>query len=757
MERIYWVGPRQSDINNAGIKFAGSITIYGDNTNGNVAYCQNSNIRINHNIINSDLVHFIATNVKEICNKYPHSQFLFYNPISAYQYDDTVLKHVIGLNSYELLDMLSDKIRCKMNLAGIVETTPYITLNGSKCSFSTIRKYFPDSKEYVLQKKYSSGGEGTFLIRGDNDISASINNNDEYLISPYYRESIPINIHIAILGNQIVTFPPSIQIITNRQNHILYQGADFICYDLLSHELKTKVRNISLKIGNYCKQQGFKGILGIDYLYHDKQLYFMEINPRFQASSHLLNKGLQESNQNSLFSIQLQAFGLMPLCKIKSFKVPYSNYTFTSSNISTIRLQKVLKSVKSENIQMDGYSFQKNVTYEENAYLCRCIFDENICAPNRNSIVLHPNFYTEDSFQKLFWQYKNQKEYIKFALLNHGVTFSDEALIFAKEQGTIRDAVFDAIDIVIFDNISVNVPYKCKFVSFSPFEIKVHDRKFILFWDANKICDIEISFMPTSLLNRTTKSGIPYDAIINLANDRIRINPAPICVYKKEGKACKFCNLPLENAVYDINDIIETIDYCLEKVEFRHFLIGGGTYSLAGGWDIILKIATYIRSRSNKDIYLMSIPPQDISILDKLKKAGITEVAFNLEVFDRELAKLIMPGKGYIELNTYIEAFKHAVQLWGKTGCVRSLLIYGFDTNDIFLEGIEKLCQLGVEPIISIFRPLANTEYFVLNPPTTLDIFKTYQKCIEIVKRYNLSLGPDCPQCQNNTLSYTDM
>lgn len=76
MERIYWVGPRQSDINNAGIKFAGSITIYGDNTNGNVAYCQNSNIRINHNIINSDLVHFIATNVKEICNKYPHSQFL---------------------------------------------------------------------------------------------------------------------------------------------------------------------------------------------------------------------------------------------------------------------------------------------------------------------------------------------------------------------------------------------------------------------------------------------------------------------------------------------------------------------------------------------------------------------------------------------------------------------------------------------------------------------------------------------------------
>ena len=115
-----------------------------------------------------------------------------------------------------------------------------------------------------------------------------------------------------------------------------------------------------------------------------------------------------------------------------------------------------------------------------------------------------------------------------------------------------------------------------------------------------------------------------------------------------------------------------------------------------------------------------------------------------------------MPGKGKIALSQYLSAFEHSIKLWGNTGNVRSLLIYGFDSDSNFLNGIESLCKLGVEPIISIFRPLDNTELLFLNPPQTLDICEIYQKCKEITEKYSLILGPDCPQCQNNTLSYTD-
>lgn len=756
MSNIYWVGPRQSDIEGIDEYFAGSVTIYGDNTNGNIAYCKTHNCRINHNVDNFDCNLFFQNKLDEICQIDPDSKFLFYNFSYAYQFNNNIKEHIIGLNSFGLLDKLSDKIRCRVLLKNLVPTVPFVTLKGNECSYSNICNYFRGYEEYVIQKKYSSGGEGTFIINSTSNLSGYVNNSDEYLVSPYFRESIPLNVHIAIVEGSVILFPPSIQIVTENQGYLLYSGADFMCFDFLPMEMIQNIENASMKIGEFLCKNGYKGVLGIDFLISNQTLYFTEINPRFQASSQLLNRGLLESNQSSLFDIHMQAFGLCPVKKIQRFIVPYSNYVFTANNISSLRLQKVLTSGEINKIQMDGYDITTAIPYEKNAYLCRCIFDRNICAINRNEVRLHPNFFIEE-IRSLLFENTHYKEYIKFALLNHGMTLSTEALMLASTRGTIREAVFDAIDIVIFNGVYVNVPINCKYVSLSPFTIDVIDNRFILFWEEIEICEVLISFMPNELVNKMTRSGVPYDAIINLANDRIRINPAPVCIYKLQKKQCKFCNLPTENITYGIDDIKEVIDYCLENVDFEHFLIGGGTYSLNGGWDIILNITRYIRAKCNKNIYLMSIPPKENSVLDELKAAGITEVAFNLEMFDRKLAADLMPGKGSIQLSQYMSTFKHSIKLWGKTGCVRSLLIYGFDSDDIFLDGIEQLCCLGVEPIISIFRPLENTELIIQNPPATADIITIYQESQKIAQRYSLILGPDCPQCQNNTLSYTEV
>ena len=49
MGNLYWVGPRQSDIDDTGALFRGSITIFGDNKKkNNTSYCDNLK-RINHN------------------------------------------------------------------------------------------------------------------------------------------------------------------------------------------------------------------------------------------------------------------------------------------------------------------------------------------------------------------------------------------------------------------------------------------------------------------------------------------------------------------------------------------------------------------------------------------------------------------------------------------------------------------------------------------------------------------------------------
>ena len=407
-------------------------------------------------------------------------------------------------------------------------------------------------------------------------------------------------------------------------------------------------------------------------------------------------------------------------------------------------------------IQLDGYCTKSLLADENNIYLFRCIFSRNICTLSCNKVILHPNIYTNSLLDLLNCDTKHFQAYTKFALLNHGVTLTPEAIRYVQKLGTIKDAVFDAIDITIFKKLKVNVPISCKFNSLSPFTITVINGVLVLLYEEKILSKVEIDLIPNCLINKKTASGVSYEAIINIATDRIRINPAPICIFKSEGTSCHFCNLPEQNEHYNINDIFEVIDYCLENVEFRHFLIGGGTYSLEGGWNIIIEISQYIRSKCEKDIYLMSIPPADITILDKLKKSGITEIAFNIEIFNPTLRKVLMPGKGNISLERYFIAFEHAVKLWGNSGKVRSLLIYGLDNDDCFLSGINKLCAIGVEPIVSIFRPLSGTILENENPPVTSDIFSIYEKCRYITRNHSLILGPDCAECQNNTLSFLE-
>lgn len=755
MRKIFWVGTRQSDIEHLSDVFCGSITIFGDNRNGNIAYCSGNN-RINHNIDNEECDLFFISTLTNLCLEDDSIRFLFYNPILAHKYGGIIKEHTLCLNPLPILDMFSNKMRSRLALRNIAETIPFVVLRGTECSYENICSFFVECDEFIIQSAVSSGGEGTIHIDSTSNCT-SISPDDEYLVSPYINNAVPLNTHIIISNNDIMVFPSSVQIVSEISRKLLYCGGDYICYRGLPEKVQSKVVQEANKLGEFAQKKGYRGILGIDFLLKEDHLYFVEFNARFQASSQLINEELKNTYKTSLQEINLQAFNGEPFPKLESMQIDYSNFVYTTNNVTYDRINRIIRSDEVYKVQLDGYNTDTTYPCGEDIYLARCVFNQNICSFSNSKLTLHPNIYVENIKPFLVKGNPLFKENVKFALLNHGVILTPAAVQLAKRFGQIQKAVFDAIDTIIFSNVYVNIPCTCKFNSISPFSIDRSGDEFILLFDGVKITKVQIFFVPEVLLGKKTKSGVPFDSIINLATDRIRINPAPVCYYKQQGIACKFCNLPDYNNQYDLEDIIEAIDYCLDNVNFRHFLIGGGTYSLDNSaWNIIIQIANHIRARCDKDIYLMTIPPENGEIEHKLKNAGITEVAFNLEVFDRKLAVTYMPGKGHFCYEQYITALKYAVALWGSSGKVRSLLIYGFDTDEVFLSGIKELCRLGVEPIISIFRPLKHTELEHLNPPSTLDVFSIYEKCLKITSQFSLVLGPDCPMCQNNTLSFSE-
>ena len=755
MENIYWIGPRESDIDGLETMFKGSITIYGSGLNHNIAFCKNNNGRINHNERNEECDIFFKTVLKKIIMEDSSAKFLFYNPSLAHEYGSEILAHSICSNDYELLTQLNNKVRCRTLLQNTINVVPFVTLQGKDCTYNIIKTYFNNADSFVIQEAFSSGGEGTVHLTSSYQFRSFIPEH-QYLVSPYFDNNLSINAHIIVSDSAILFFPPSVQLVNEIDNLLLYFGADFICYKSVETLVQSKLKEMSVKIGEILQQKGYRGIAGLDFLLKDTELYFVEINPRFQASSQLVNKGLLEKFHTSLQQIHIEAFSNTIDNNDIAFEVPFSNYTYTTNNVHPDRIGKIITSPEILTVQKDGFMNEKDMPSGKNIYLFRCVFGTNISGISHGKMVLYPNIYTEDINSYIQPDYQINRPNIKIALLNHGVTISDEDIRYLEKKGKIREAVFDAIDICLFDTLYVNAPINCKLSTFSPFTITVQNQRAVLLFNGQFISHIEISFLPEELVNRKTSSGVPYESIINLANDRIRINPAPVCIYKQLNIACQFCNLPFKNTTYTIDDIKEIIDYCLNNVAFRHFLIGGGTYSIQDKWEIIIEIAKYIRSKSEKPIYLMSIPPQNLEILSELYKAGITEVAFNLEIFDRSYAQDIMPGKGKIPKEHYFSVFNKSIEIWGDTGNVRSLLIYGFDLFDSFLNGVETLCQNGVEPIISVFRPLNGTPLENAVPPSTIELFALYQCCQQIVEKYSLILGPDCKECQNNTLSYTE-
>ena len=291
-----------------------------------------------------------------------------------------------------------------------------------------------------------------------------------YSVSPYLEMSVSVNIHLAIYERDTICFAPSLQLIDTSEYRLEYCGSDYSAFNLLSDLTKQRIFEESKAVGKRLSAFGYRGICGIDFIVSNDLVYFCEINPRFQASSALLNQNLEQCGFASLQAYHIDSF-------------------------------------------------------------------------------FHP----------------------------------------------------------------------CSTLSIPPYEAT------------------------GSFYNFTMK-------------------------HKK-------------------------------ATQLR--------------W--IIHILTYLKEKENsKPIYLMNLPITDEGLFFQLVQLGLSEVAYNIEVFDRELAKVIMPGKGKIPLTDYMQAFRIATKYLGMGGAVRSIMIVGLEAESTLYNGVEWLCGLGVAPILSVFRPAKGTPWSTL-------------------------------------------
>lgn len=757
MKHILWLGPRESDVTDFVPSLRASITIFGSGQGNNRSYSKDIRTRMNHNQPDCLPDEYCSQRITEHLRKYPDSKILYYNPLYTQALSPLHQDCVIGCNDLSLLELLNSKSEMRKIADKCIPIVPFQKI-GSLKQLQTATQELQEGGQYILQENNASGGNGTHIINQDNieQFLTTFNPKKEFFVSPYMMRSISVNIHCILSDNETVIFPGSVQLVKVVDHRIIYMGADFIAYQTLPRQAKEAVKARGQDLCTVLRDMGYRGVLGIDFLLVEGQPYFLEVNARFQASTPLLNRALVDCGLPSIQELHLAAFeGLVFPSKdiLESLSVSYSMAVYTAESWKKdICVFNRLQGIEAAEIVLDGYD--PNEMILKGAHLFHVIFKTNLCGINPDGgIWIYENLFDiDDSFSA--GVYEKNTLHVKISLLNQGVTFTTKAKKHLEKLGEIRHAVFSAVDLTVLDGLQVNCPSDVKFIDLSPWQIDIQeDNAFVLRYRGCEISKVTLDMMdPHS--KHFTKSGIPYQAISFWATDRLRIHHTISCVFKNQNLGCRFCEVLKQDKPCNLADIYEVIDYYLEHEDsFRHFLIGGGSEPLDQEAERITNIAAHIRTKSDKPIYLMCLPPRDLSVLKNWRDAGVTEVAFNLELFDRELAEHYMPGKGKLPLSQYLSALEKSVSLWGKDGNVRTLFIVGLESTESLLCGIETMASRGIMPILSVFRALKGTEAEDLVPPANSWLLELFENGEQICKHYQLHLGPSCPACQNNTLS----
>ena len=415
---------------------------------------------------------------------------------------------------------------------------------------------------------------------------------------------------------------------------------------------------------------------------------------------------------------------------------------------------------------------------DDGALLFRVVMPNSICSTNLHRVMVHPNLLPPSKrwYETITGSKGDQILAIKIGLLNNGIhNFLKGSAMGVNQSCDVLVSCNPYDELHTKQDLPINVyngwlselsPIDCDMTGIGPDELRP------LTYYGN---ELKFEDRPNNLSERTVRRYPDRDMetirslqsisknICFVATDRYRYQHCDRCKFVPSGNGCKFCELTVKpdgvGMRFNEQDILNSINNTMGRdrvPNVNHVLIGGA--SMEGSADVvkrrIIRMCNEIRKYDpDIPIYLMCLPPSRMEDMDDYRKAGVTEVGFNIEIFSPEIARRYMPGKSGLTLSRYITALRYATHVWVKPGSVRSALIVGLEPVEKTLEAVELLASLGVSPILSIFRPVPGTDLENIMPPSSEELYDIIKKSFKICEKYGVELGPECIDCQNNTLS----
>lgn len=250
-----------------------------------------------------------------------------------------------------------------------------------------------------------------------------------------------------------------------------------------------------------------------------------------------------------------------------------------------------------------------------------------------------------------------------------------------------------------------------------------------------------------------------YPHLLLTCYNGLLIWPSWTCLYTRVDRTCRFCCLPpgfdeskvLAEQPGWFEKMADTVGVAVEEIGPHigecTLTVDSGTFpGRDKGAGVYAEVLRAIKRRLGKlpeTLYIRAVsePPQDEDSLYELAEAGFNSVQFDIDVFDEDHRRRIMPNaKGFRPVADYLRLLEKSKSMFIHS--VESQLIVGIQTDEELLAGVERLAEIGVPASVVPFLPfgeaaiLAKEEGYGL--PTADRMRRVYLAAAEILSRHGV-------------------
>jgi hypothetical protein len=308
----------------------------------------------------------------------------------------------------------------------------------------------------------------------------------------------------------------------------------------------------------------------------------------------------------------------------------------------------------------------------------------------------------------------------------------------------VRDFVTRSVELVLPEEVWVSVPIGERFTETSPYFLGFEGDALRLSRNGECI-DVRAVSQP-EFYAKKTRTGMPMWRIGTAYAGYLAINPAQSCNFNQLAVPCRFCDattraLDREHPV-PVADVIETVRAAFGEgaVEFVYLHIGHVSAEDAG----IRFLEPYIDAIKKHFDTLIAVqlqPPTDNRWIDRTYAMGVDALSYSVEIHDPELLRRYCAGRAdYVGRDRYYDALAYAATIF-PSGTVWSDLIVGLEPPESTIAGIDVLVKMGVLPVLSLFRPLADTQLRDLPPPDTTDVAPVFAHLFNAVRNARINMN----------------